>query len=254
MKPSLRRYLTLIAGGTILCVGVSARADWNINDPYKWLQLPDLSTNGKNVKDMANITLADDWQCTSTEAITDVHIWGSWLGDIKPPDMGLVQFRLGIWSDVPANGTFPSHPGTQLWSTVTTPTAYQLWSAAVNGSFITPDGTILGSDTEVWQFNFLNLKDTNNETFVQRGTPAVPLIYWLSVQVVGTTAGTFGWETSVTNNLDDAAYRWDDQAPWVDLHNVQTGKSLDLAFVITPEPGSLALLGLGVLALCRRRR
>jgi hypothetical protein len=255
MKPSLRRFLTLIVGGTIFCVGASARADWNINDPYKWLQLPDLSTSGKDVKDMATITLADDWRCTSIDPITDVHIWGSWLGDIKPPDMGVVQFRLGIWSDVPATGTAASHPGIELWHTVTTPTAYQIWSAATTEEFIAPNGTILGSDTEVWQYNFFNLKDENNVTFVQQGTAANPVVYWLSVQVVSTTAGTFGWKTSTTNNIDDAAYRLDDQSPWIDLHDLQTTKSLDLAFVITtPEPTSVALLGLGALMLCRRGR
>jgi hypothetical protein len=28
--------------------------------------------------------LADDFPCFSTDYITDIHIWGSWLNDILP--------------------------------------------------------------------------------------------------------------------------------------------------------------------------
>ena len=81
----------------------------------------------------------------------------------------------------------------------------------------------------------------------------------------------WGWKTADveqypdpwTGNhyLDDAVY-YDLQGgfppppdQWNDLIDPETGESLDLAFVITPEPGSavLALLG-GMLFLGLRRR
>lgn len=58
--------------------------------------------------------------------------------------------------------------------------------------------------------------------------------------------------------MDDAV--WADWLPGQMMTNRQpltdplTGTSLDLAFVITPEPLSLALLAAGGLALLRRRR
>jgi hypothetical protein len=257
MSSPLKRYLSLMAGGAILCVGVSARADWNLQDPAKFIQLPDL-VEGKDVEDMGPITLADDWMCTSVDPITDVHIWGSWLNNIKPIEMNGVMFRIGIWSDVPKAGTIPSHPGTELWHTITMPSAVRLWAPPppVTEQFIHPTGTILGSDNEVWQYNFVDLKNEQGLTFVQQGTPENPVIYWLSVQLVNTPAGIFGWKTAATHNLDDAAFRLDDQAPWVDLRDPQNlANSLDLAFVITtPEPTSLALVALGGVALLVRRR
>ena len=41
---------------------------------------------------------------------------------------------------------------------------------------------------------------------------------------------------------------------WEELHHPDSGGSLDMAFVIVPEPVSAGLLGLGAVALLRRRR
>ena len=41
--------------------------------------------------------------------------------------------------------------------------------------------------------------------------------------------------------------------PWRELIDPRTGISLDMAFVITPEPATLALLTLGAIAVLRRR-
>jgi hypothetical protein len=91
----------------------------------------------------------------------------------------------------------------------------------------------------------------------------------------------FGWKTADTNlyppeyvgshYMDDAV--WTDVSTWLsnphvvpqdpfgfagtiwnELIHPHTLESLDLAFVITPEPASLALMGLGGLMLLRRRR
>src|SRR5512137_3002215 len=93
----------------VMLVAVSARADWNVGDPYKmhYPQLPDLSPNGLDVKATAPKILADDFLCTQTGPITDVHIWGSWLYDRLPydpatnqPDPTAPTFKLSIHADV----------------------------------------------------------------------------------------------------------------------------------------------------------
>jgi hypothetical protein len=84
----------------------------------------------------------------------------------------------------------------------------------------------------------------------------------------------FGWKTSRDHFNDDAVFIdlpdiWNlpvdtilppnapgTALPWNEMRypitHPFTGESIDLAFVITPEPASLALLSLGVLALMKR--
>jgi V8-like Glu-specific endopeptidase len=65
--------------------------------------------------------VADDWLCDSNKPVTDVHWWGSYVGWIEtvPPVDGPQAFRIGVWTDVPANVDQPfSHPGTMIWEWV----------------------------------------------------------------------------------------------------------------------------------------
>ncbi|HXA44220.1 MAG TPA: hypothetical protein VNZ25_01840, partial [Candidatus Angelobacter sp.] len=84
----------------------------------KWLAPPQVD-GGLDVKDSRNlIVLADDFPCSSSGPISDIHIWGSWLSDTQ----GLItNFWLGIYNDVPAiispasgQVLVNSHPGTNL--------------------------------------------------------------------------------------------------------------------------------------------
>src|ERR1700687_681497 len=72
-----------------------------------------------NVGNRAGIC-ADDFICTNTGPITDIHLWGSWLNDRVGTNS--ITFWLGIYDDVPAsplNG--PSHPGNLKWQQWFTP-------------------------------------------------------------------------------------------------------------------------------------
>ena len=68
----------------------------------------------------------------------------------------------------------------------------------------------------------------------------------------------FGWKTSPIHWNDDAVFQdvdyWAIPRPgdWREL--VVDGFSRDMAFVITPEPATIALLGFGAVGLLARRR
>jgi len=73
--------------------------NWEPGDPHKmhYPQLPD--TTGWDVNATWPVVLADDWRCTETGWIKDVHFWGSWRDGIQ----GYIQqFSLSIHEDIPA--------------------------------------------------------------------------------------------------------------------------------------------------------
>src|SRR5262245_55455868 len=77
----------------------------------KYVQPPRVD-GGWDVLDRGQICLADDFPCTTTGPINDIHLWGSWLGD----SVGFItNFWIGIYNDVPVSPGNPfSHPGTNL--------------------------------------------------------------------------------------------------------------------------------------------
>ncbi len=289
--------LVLIVAAAVCSMSTLSLADWDENNPAdfaraKWIQRPDLSTTGMDVLDTIQPvftvppgpqwkTLADDFQCTQSGPITDAHIWGSWLQDALPinsaglADPGSMQFKISFWSDVPVTAANPySHPGTQLWTGIFAPGQFKVNPNVIsaNEQFYDPNlDAIIGTDHAVYQYNFNNLVDAQGLNFVQ----SVGTIYWFEVQaevltLPGTTA-TFGWKTSRIQDrfnddavfADTAGFNGPNTNFWKDMHypagHPFAPQSIDLSFVLTtPEPSSIAMAGLGLVALVgmlyRRRR
>jgi hypothetical protein len=254
-------FLVLLAG--TLWVH-TVQADWpqNNTNVAKWWQFPDPSTNGFDVFSGPQpgnptapgqpVILADDFLCTRSGPISDVHIWASWLGLTAATNLPPIPITLGIWTDVPAltNGgvVLPSHPGQLLWSQAFGPGQYAVrpYMSSPNGEqFWNPDpapqGVVLGRDFIIWQYNFY----PTNPFVQQQGT-----VYWLSVAAdVGGQPNPpwFGWKTTATNHWgDDAVFGHLDASgnalgDWQELVDPRTlgtaaPRSLDFAFVLTtPE-------------------
>jgi len=269
--------------GVALAVLVSAAmADWNPGDAYKWVQPPDLSPAGMDVRVSQFNGIADDFLCTQTGPITDIHIWGSWLNDVLPqgetggPNAGALSFDLAIFSDIPASqsGTGYSMPDlqNQLWGTHFDPGQYTVRPVPPEGpegwygpTLEPPSIYLPGNHVGIYQYNFFIDPE---DAFFQQGTPEEPAVYWLGMLLPeGTPEGTeFGWKTSPVHWGDDAVVAFvlgfEDESVVFGLPlelryppgHPEMGQSVDMAFVITPEPATMALMGIGLAVLVARRR
>ncbi|HEV2454226.1 MAG TPA: hypothetical protein VGY98_08195 [Verrucomicrobiae bacterium] len=177
------------------------------SDGAKYVQWPNTGS-GFDVWNTPFV-LADDFVCTNPGAITDIHLWGSWLNDV--PLTNTITFWLGIYSDIPKGSSNPySHPGTNLlWQQWFAPGQYveSIWAENASEQFLNPGtSNVLGGDSEVWYYCFY---PTN--PLVQLGTIATNQIYWLAAYAnlpVGISP-LYGWKTA-TNVLNDTSV-W---APW----------------------------------------
>lgn len=271
MFSAKKSFVVLAALGTLMFLAAPAMADWypdNPNPDTKWVQLPDLTPNGIDVKVTQPKILADDWMCMDPRPVTDIHVWGSWKYDVEP--MSEPAFRVQIWSDRPAGATADeySRPKDFLWEATDftwVPRLYhQLDRSGPGEGWYDPNTGIYepSTDWNIWQLNI----DVSKNPFRQvEGS-----VYWLVVQAWfpdGSNDSELGWKTSETHWNDDAvwadgellpgiAFGWN-ELRYPDRHEFE-GESMDLSFVITvPEPGMLALLataGLGLLLFAWRRR
>lgn len=255
----------------VLFMNVLAMGDWSPGQPAKWVQLPDPTPLGLDVLATHPKVLADDFLCTSTDWITDIHLWGSWYHDILPinpegiADPSQIGFRLSLHSDIPADpATNPySRPGDLLWEKRFLPGDFKVrpYSQGPEGWYNPNTGQMeFESDFVMWQYNF-DIKPA--EAFQQKGTATDPIVYWLDVEAFplwqpGTVEPLFGWKTALNHWNDDAVWADTPLGPWQELiyptPHPYAGQSIDLAFVITPEPVSIVLLALGSAVLLRIRR
>jgi hypothetical protein len=194
-----------------------------------WRQCPDTNHGVavENTQDFDSQTAANDF-LACTNPISDIYIWGCWLGDTPDPH---ASFDVEIW---PADLTAP------VWSdffgtySFEDPCSFAL--VATNSDeemFMDPvTPLILGHPTNLWLYHF-SIPPNNPPPLI----PGAP--YWLSVSVDATN--DFGWQSCVTNDieLDNSMFsESDDPDPgdWVELFyppsHPYAPESMDLAFAL----------------------
>lgn len=218
-----------------------AGADWLPDDGHKMHQPQMPDPNGWDVQTAA--VPADDWQCSATGPVSEVHFWMSWRED-RPGEIDLIQVEIydnDDTSPVGRPGTFRwrGHFGPGEFSVVHAGTGNQGW---FNPNV--PESVVEDDHNDYYQVNIEDIQAVTEPFTQEEGN-----IYWLQISVPH-TGGAPGWKTSQDDFLAGAVY-WDSAAgtrqPLVDP---LTGGRLGLAFVITPEPGSVAmLLGGGLMGL-----
>jgi hypothetical protein len=219
------------------------------NEMIKWIQLPDMTKNGIDIK-VTGQWLADDFECTSHGLITDVHLWCSWKGDAE----GVIdRVHLSFHSDDPVGpgGSDPSNdyskPDELLWhrdfvahefvlTRVATLPEPEWWWDPVWNDLIYP------GDSKLYR---LDIYIDPCDAFVQQGDPCEPVIYWMDVRV-DTLTGELGWKTRryPEHFQDDAVFHWGELPfAWQELRypteHPYDGNTIDMAFVltgITPKP------------------
>ena len=234
-----------------LCVTAPVKADWDDGDSYKmhFPQLPD--PQGVDVDAWSSMhKLADDWQCTETGLVTDIHIWGSWSDDCETTGSELV-FHLEIWDD---NTSGPySKPGTCQWERYLNTSDYKVRcnDTGPQGFYVPqPPDPYFEPDNHnlTYQYNFYIAP---SEAFRQEEGN----IYWLVVSSFTDPCpeGRFFGVKNTTVPFRDAAVFWNITiSDWSELRDPSGSGLLDLAFVITgesqPSPVS-ALTPIGLMAL-----
>ena len=261
----------LMAAVAVMLLATPATADWAPDDGHKmhWPQLPD--PDGWDVDVIWPNVVADDWRCSETGPVSDVHLWfsieqdgGTWPLDQILDSMESIH--LSIHKDLPVgdpnNPNDYSMPGALVWERDITEVIVpvlpagmgdQGWAEPVNNVWRRPDHQLF------FQANMIEI----DRPFIQQEGE----IYWLDVSVktvAGYDGPHIGWKTALRDYEfnDDAVFLVDDGtgAPvWQELweEGVPERHSLDMAFVITPEPGTVAMLiGAGLMGLvaCVRRR
>lgn len=81
-KVFTKPLVAVLCGLAVIAFGSPAWAHWQPGDGHKmhFPQLPD--STGWDVKASGGICLADDWQCSETGYVGDIHFWGSWKNGI----------------------------------------------------------------------------------------------------------------------------------------------------------------------------
>jgi hypothetical protein len=209
------RKILLVLSVAALLVGLMASplfAQWP-NHKMHFPQLPDLI--GWDVMATSNypppgvgMTLADDWQCSQTGPVTDIHFWGSWKNQDGIPgtdefESPMPWFTLRIWTNNPGP---PSTPATMLWE----------WSGEIQGVPSEPPtleswydpmqpiplNVIYNDHIPYWRYDFI-LPPGYPAFTQQQGT-----IYWLSItaNLFNPAAFQWGWKNSIDHFMDDAVW------------------------------------------------
>lgn len=215
---------------------------WQPGDLHKmhFPQLPDAA--GWDVNATQPMVLGDDFRCTESGPIKDIHFWGSWKNGVVGQ---ISSFMLSIYSDIPVGPTVPySRPGQLLWERMVTsfeltqfdPTTSEGWYDPATGE------KLFFNHQQYFQYDVCF--DNQADWFIQEQGK----IYWLTISAVvvqGPVTAQWGWKSSLDRFNDDAVYIMPGMPDWVDMWEPQQPLANDFSAAIDPNGNFLGGFGQG---------
>jgi len=194
---------------------------------------------------------ADDWKCSESGPVEDIHFWFSafndWLDPAAPIQLQIFNVHVSIHADIPdpdGQGPAYSMPGPLLWQRDYPPTAVNLklvrYFTEGQAWYDPTQGYVPNNHRMLWRCDI----DSIAQPFIQQQGN----IYWLDVSIA--CEQPLGWKTADLDvypppftgiHYQDDAVWGDFPAPiWSELRwppgLPNSGQSIDLAFVITRLP------------------
>lgn len=233
-RKSLIAILTLFLLTTIKTV----QADWDPGEDFKMHFPQEPDPNGWDIC-LIDQFLADDFACTESGPIRDIHFWISWLDDFEA-QINDETFEVFIFSD--AGGM----PGMPLWNLLpgqATITYRRMYGQGDQGWHCPQANLVLlNNHTLIHQINITNIQNP----FIQEAGA----IYWLVLRahIIPPVDTAVGWKTSASVPLgmpvpfgSPALWTLDYMLfPWQRIETQPPfGERLihDMAFVITDTGG-----------------
>jgi len=223
MRKSRVKSTIFYALVALLCAGPIVFGDWDPSMGHKmhFPQLPDPC--GWDIC-LHEQMVADDFLCSETGPITDIHFWVSWKGDEH--DWPNTDWDISIWSNMPNGPCGWGQPGAVVWR----------WNGQgnfiVRGPFNGVEGwhcpatlvTINPDHYNYWQINITDIP----EPFIQQQGHT----FWLVIQAHKSNwPPAVGWKTS-QDRFQSCALWSTGAAAWQVVSPNMT-ETVDMAFVIT---------------------
>ncbi len=207
----------------MLVIGTTgvAVADWAPGDGYKmhFPQMPDPVGWDVNFHDWY---LADDWQCSETGPVNEIHFWISWRHDIN---IELPYIIVDLYSNNP-QGAY-SQPLERLWTRTFTPDQFIIKGPfSGDQGWMEPYGDFFAHDHLMYYQ--INIKNITAPFIQQKNT-----IYWLVIQMPLLYPIEIGWKTSLDHFMDAAV--WGTPGQWTPIMDPLTQMPIDFAFVINSK-------------------
>lgn len=209
----------------LIATSTTVMADWELGDGHK-MHFPQTPKEGGWDVEFSMSELADDWNCSSTGLVEEIHFWISWMENNVQT---IERFHVTIYSDLPADDPHNPYGYSVPYET--------LWERDFEtGDFIirpmTPDdqgwfdpssgGWALNDHNQWHQINIINI----TSPFPQKKGE----IYWLGIDFG--LLPFIGWKET-DKNWNDAGVWWDKAVnEWRELKDPIESTRIDLSFVI----------------------